>query len=365
MLPVVRTVRVSLGNRSYDIKISSGLIGKLGAECARLKLGSRCAIITDTNVGRQYAKPAYNSLLRAGFEPSLVIVPAGETAKSLKTVQSCYDRLASHRLERKSFIVALGGGVVGDLAGFVAATYLRGISFVQVPTTLLAHVDSSVGGKVGVNLKAGKNLVGAFYQPKLVLCDLDALATLPAREFRAGLAEVIKYGIIYDAPLFARLERDLPKLLRREPAVLGEIIARCCEIKARVVGQDETESGLRAILNFGHTIGHGLEAISSYGKYLHGEAISIGQIAAAKLSHELAGFPEKQTHRIADLFKRAGLPTQVKLSARQRPKLFAAMKLDKKVSDGEIKFVLAKRIGKVVWGEKVPQTLIEKVLTTE
>jgi 3-dehydroquinate synthase len=365
MLPVVRTVRVSLGNRSYDIKISPGLIGKLGAECARLKLGSRCAIITDTNVGREYAKPAYNSLLRAGFEPSLVIVPAGETAKSLKTVQSCYDRLASHRLERKSFIVALGGGVVGDLAGFVAATYLRGISFVQVPTTLLAHVDSSVGGKVGVNLKAGKNLVGAFYQPKLVLCDLDALATLPAREFRAGLAEVIKYGIIYDASLFARLERDLPKLLRREPAVLGEIIARCCEIKARVVGQDETESGLRAILNFGHTIGHGLEAISSYGKYLHGEAISIGQIAAAKLSHELAGFPEKQTHRIADLFKRAGLPTQVKLSARQRPKLFAAMKLDKKVSDGEIKFVLAKRIGKVVWGEKVPQTLVEKVLTTE
>jgi 3-dehydroquinate synthase len=365
MLPVVRTVRVSLGNRSYDIKISPGLIGKLGAECARLKLGSRCAIITDTNVGREYAKPAYNSLLRAGFEPSLVIVPAGETAKSLKTVQSCYDRLASHRLERKSFIVALGGGVVGDLAGFVAATYLRGISFVQVPTTLLAHVDSSVGGKVGVNLKAGKNLVGAFYQPKLVLCDLDALATLPAREFRAGLAEVIKYGIIYDASLFARLERDLPKLLRREPAVLGEIIARCCEIKARVVGQDETESGLRAILNFGHTIGHGLEAISSYGKYLHGEAISIGQIAAAKLSHELSGFPEKQTHRIADLFKRAGLPTQVKLSARQRPKLFAAMKLDKKVSDGEIKFVLAKRIGKVVWGEKVPQSLVEKVLTTE
>ncbi len=365
MLPTVRTVRVPLGNRSYDIKISPGLIGKLGSECARLKLGSRCAIITDTNVGREYAKPAYNSLLRAGFEPSLVIVPAGETAKSLKTVQSCYDRLASHRLERKSFIVALGGGVVGDLAGFVAATYLRGISFVQVPTTLLAHVDSSVGGKVGVNLKAGKNLVGAFHQPKLVLCDLDALATLPAREFRAGLAEVIKYGIIYDASLFARLERDMPKLLRREPGVLGEVIARCCEIKAKVVGQDETESGLRAILNFGHTIGHGLEAISSYGKYLHGEAISIGQIAAAKVSQELSGLPVKEVQRITDLFRRAGLPTQVKLNASQRPKLLAAMKLDKKVRDGEIKFVLAKRIGKVVWGEKVPQTLVEKVLTPE
>ncbi len=365
MLPAVRTVRVPLGNRSYDIKIAPGLINKLGAECARLKLGSRCAIITDTNVGRAYAKPAYNSLLRAGFEPSLVIVPAGETAKSLKNVQSCFDRLASHRLERKSFIVALGGGVVGDLAGFVAATYLRGIPFVQVPTTLLAHVDSSVGGKTGVNLKAGKNLVGAFYQPKLVLCDLAALNTLPPREFRAGLAEVVKYGIIYDAALFTRLERDLPKLLRRENKALSEIIARCCEIKADVVGQDETESGLRAILNFGHTIGHGLEAISSYGKYLHGEAISIGQVAAAKLSHELSGLPEKDAARIADLFKRAGLPTTVKLNASQRPKLFAAMKLDKKVSDGEIKFVLAQRIGKVVWGQRVPTAEIEKVLATD
>jgi 3-dehydroquinate synthase len=365
MLPAVRTVRVSLGNRSYDIKISPGLLGKLGAECARLKLGQRCAIITDTNVGRQYAKPAYNALIRAGFEPSLVIVPAGETAKSLKSVQSCYDRLASHRLERKSFIVALGGGVVGDLAGFVAATYLRGIPFVQVPTTLLAQVDSSVGGKTGVNLKAGKNLVGAFYQPRLVLCDLDTLATLPTREFRAGLAEVIKYGIIYDATLFARLERDLPKLLRRETQPLGEIIARCCEIKAEVVGQDETESGLRAILNFGHTIGHGLEAISSYGKYLHGEAISIGQVACAKLSQTLTGLRARDVTRITDLFKRAGLPTQVKLNASQRPRLFAAMKLDKKVSNGEIKFVLARHIGKVVWGQCVPTTAIEKVLTPD
>jgi 3-dehydroquinate synthase len=361
----VRIVKVPLGNRSYDIKIGSGLIGKLGSECARLKLGQRCAIITDTNVGRQYAKPAYNALVQAGFEPSLVIVPAGETAKSLKSVHSCFDRLASHRLERKSFIVALGGGVVGDLAGFVAATYLRGIPFVQVPTTLLAHVDSSVGGKTGVNLKAGKNLVGAFHQPKLVLCDLEALATLPAREFRAGLAEIIKYGIIYDAALFTRLERDLPKLLRRESKALGEVIARCCEIKADVVGQDETESGLRAILNFGHTIGHGLEAISSYGKYLHGEAISIGQVAAAKLSTALAGLPENDATRITELFQRAGLPTEVKLNTSQRPKLLAAMKLDKKVSDGEIKFVLAKKIGQVVWGQRVPTTEIERVLTTD
>ena len=194
-----------------------------------------------------------------------------------------------HRLERKSFIVALGGGVVGDLAGFLAATYLRGIAFVQVPTTLLAQVDSSVGGKVGVNLKAGKNLVGAFYQPRLVACDLDTLKTLPEREFRAGLAEVIKYGIIYDAKLFAQLERDLPKLLKREPKMLAAVVARCCEIKAEVVGQDETEGGLRAILNFGHTIGHAIEAISGYGKFLHGEAIAIGQVAVAKISSSVAG----------------------------------------------------------------------------
>ena len=279
----------------------------------------------------------------------------GETAKSLKTVQSCYDQLAVHRLERKSFIVALGGGVVGDLAGFVAATYLRGIAFVQVPTTLLAQVDSSVGGKVGVNLKAGKNLVGAFYQPRLVLCDLDTLKTLPEREFRAGLAEVIKYGIIYDARLFAQLERDLPKLLQRDRTTLAAVVARCCEIKAEVVGQDETEGGLRAILNFGHTIGHAIENISGYGKFLHGEAISIGQVAAAKLSRAILGLPERDVERINNLFQRAGLPMQIRLNSVQRRKLFAAMRLDKKVSGGEIKFVLAEKIGKVVWGQRVPE----------
>jgi 3-dehydroquinate synthase len=358
----VRTVSVQLGNRNYAIKIAPGLLKQLGGECARLKLGQRCTMITDTNVGKKFAKTVFESLVRAGFEPSLIIVPAGETAKSLKSVQSCYDRLAAHRLERKSFIVALGGGVVGDLAGFVAATYLRGVPFVQVPTTLLAQVDSSVGGKTGVNLQAGKNLVGAFYQPKLVLCDLDTLRTLPEREFRAGLAEVIKYGIIYDARLFAHLERDLPRLLKREPKTLATIVARCCEIKAEVVGQDETESGLRAILNFGHTIGHAIENSSGYGKFLHGEAIAIGQVAAAKLSQKILGLPSGDLERIKKLFIRAGLPVKVKLNMTQRKKLFAAMKLDKKVSGGEIKFVLAKKIGKVSWGRAVPAELIEPAL---
>jgi 3-dehydroquinate synthetase len=230
---------------------------------------------------------------------------------------------------------------------------------------LLAQVDSSVGGKTGVNLRAGKNLVGAFYQPRLILCDLDTLRTLPEREFRAGLAEVIKYGIIYDANLFARLERDLPKILKRDSKTLSEIIARCCEIKAEVVSQDENEGGLRAILNFGHTIGHAIENSSGYGKFLHGEAISIGQLMAAKLSQKILGLPSGDVERIEKLFIRAGLPTQIKLNPAQRKKLFSAMKLDKKVSAGEIKFVLAKRIGKVAWGQKVSPALIEEVLATD
>src|SRR5438874_9277084 len=206
-------IKVPLGVRSYTISIGSSLLSRLGQECKRLYLGQRCALITDRNVAPHYGEAAAQSLQASGFEPILITVPAGETAKSLKVAASCYDQLAAHRLERKSFVVALGGGVVGDLAGFVAATYLRGIDFVQIPTTLLAQVDSSVGGKVGINLKAGKNLVGSFHQPKLVLCDLNTLSTLPLREYRAGLAEVIKYGIIYDAAFFERLERELPKLL--------------------------------------------------------------------------------------------------------------------------------------------------------
>ncbi|HEY5040657.1 MAG TPA: 3-dehydroquinate synthase [Verrucomicrobiae bacterium] len=358
----MRIVQVPLGHRSYNIKVGGGLLPRLGAECARLKLGPRCAVITDSNVGRHFAKVALKSLAASGFALVLISVPAGEKSKRMAAVEMCYDQLAAHRLERKSFIIALGGGVVGDLAGFVAATYLRGIPFVQVPTTLLAQVDSSVGGKTGVNLKAGKNLVGAFYQPQLVLCDLDVLKTLPKREFISGLAEIIKYGVIYDAILFAQIERNLPKLLQRDAATLRSVIARCCEIKADVVGQDETESGLRAILNFGHTIGHAIENSSGYGKFLHGEAIAIGQVAAAKLSHEILGLPAGDAERIEKLFVQAGLPVKIRLDFTRRKKLFAAMKLDKKVSAGEIKFVLAKKIGKVVWGQGVPGKLIESAL---
>ena len=360
----MRTVNVPLGNRSYRIQIDGGLLAGLGRACRQLKLGRRCAIISDSNVAARYAEQAISSLTIAGFEPKLVKIAPGETSKSLKTVASCYDQLAAQRLERKSFVVALGGGVVGDLAGFVAATYLRGIAFVQIPTTLLAQVDSSVGGKVGVNLKAGKNLVGAFYQPRLVLCDLDTLQTLPEREYRSGLAEVIKYGIIYDASFFAKLERDLPKLLKRDTKTLTWVVSRCCQIKADVVQADETEGGLRAILNFGHTIGHGLEAISRYGKYLHGEAISIGQVAAARLSEILTGLSAGEARRIVELFEKAGLPTRVELPPTQRGQLLQAMQLDKKVSAGEIQFVLARAIGRVEFGQRVPAKVLQELLAS-
>ena len=361
----MRVVKVPLGDRSYSILIGGGLLRRLGTECRKLNLGQRCAVVTDRNVARHYVEVVRKDLIVAGFNCVSIIVPAGETAKSLPTVQRCYDQLAKHRLERKSFIVALGGGVVGDLAGFVAATYLRGIPFVQIPTTLLAQVDSSVGGKVGVNLKAGKNLVGAFHQPRLVMCDLDTLDSLPAREFRAGLAEVIKYGIIRDATLFRQLERDMPKLLKRDAKTLAAVVARCCEIKADIVGRDETESGLRQILNYGHTIGHAIENSIGYGKYLHGEAIAIGQVAAANISATLLRLPLNAVQRIERLVERAGLPTKIKLSAGQMKKMFAAMRLDKKVSDGQIKFVLAKRIGSVVWGQRVPEAAIQEALTTD
>jgi len=358
----MHTVKVSLGVRSYTIAIGSQLLARLGQECRRLQLGSRCALVTDDHVAPHYAETALGALREAGFEPVQVTVPAGETSKSLDTVAACYDRLADHCLERKSFVVAVGGGVVGDLAGFVAATYLRGMDFVQVPTTLLAQVDSSVGGKVGVNLKAGKNLVGAFWQPRLVWCDLDTLETLPPREFRAGLAEVIKYGVIYDAELFERLENALPRVLARDPDVLSTVVARCCQIKAAVVAADETESGLRAILNFGHTIGHALEAISGYGKYLHGEAIAIGQVLAAELSSRLLAFPTRDVQRLTRLLDQAGLPTRLELTASQRARLLEAMRHDKKVSGGEIRFVLAHKIGQVSLGQPVPPELIEQVL---
>lgn len=358
----MRTVKVPLGDRSYSIKIGPSLLDKAGTTLKKIGLGGPCAVISDDNVAPLYLESVVDSLSNAGFSPTPIILPHGEKTKTVRNVEKCYDILAKNRLERKSPVIALGGGVIGDLGGFVAASYLRGVPFVQIPTTLLAQVDSSVGGKVGVNLKSGKNLVGAFYQPHVVLCDLDTLKTLPDRELRAGMAEIIKYGVIYDPKLFTLLEKNMADLLSLSPDLIGKVVARCCAIKADVVEQDEKEGGLRAILNFGHTIGHAIEAISGYSEYLHGEAISIGMVKAGLLSQELSGYKENEHQRLLNLLQKTGLPTEIKLTPAKRHKIIEAMSLDKKVQNGEVRFVLAERIGKVNFGCRVPSDSILRVL---
>ena len=362
MLAAMRRVRVSLGARSYEVLIGKDLLSALGGHCRRLGLGSRCVVVTDEIVGAKYGGRAMESLAKAGFEASLYAVPAGESSKSWKQARAGCDCFAKLRLERGSFVAALGGGVVGDLAGFLAAIYLRGIDFVQAPTTLLAQVDSSVGGKAGINLEAGKNLVGAFHQPRLVLCDLGVLESLPEREFRAGMAEVVKYGVIRDEGLFSRIEAEHGKILAREERLLAPIIARSCQIKADIVAQDEREGGARAVLNFGHTIGHALEAVAGYGEYLHGEAISVGQTAAAMLSARQLGLDAGAVKRIRNLLRSLGLLVSVALSERQKRKLLEAMRLDKKVSKGAVRFVLAERIGRARPGQAVAEESILAVL---
>src|SRR5712671_4628326 len=268
-------VRVELGQRSYEILIGTGLMARAGELLQPLKLGRHGVIITDTNVERTYVEPLRAALKAGSFKTEVLSVAAGEASKSLRQADRLFEKLPSLHLDRQSFIVALGGGVVGDLAGFVAATYLRGVAFVQIPTSLLAQVDSSVGGKVGVNLPQGKNLVGSFYQPRLVLADTETLKTLPERELRSGFAEVIKHGAIRDAEFFAWLELERANVLSLQPAAVVHVVQRCCEIKAAIVSVDEREHGIRAFLNFGHTIGHAMEALSDYVGVLHGEAIAM------------------------------------------------------------------------------------------
>ena len=353
-------VPVHLGDRSYQIHIGAGVLGRLGALCAEVGLKGKCLIITDEHVGPLYAGPAVASLEAAGFPVAVETLPAGEQTKCGDEVFRLYSRCIEAGLDRKSFIVALGGGVIGDLAGYVAASYLRGIPFVQVPTSLLAMVDSSVGGKTGINLPEGKNLVGAFYQPELVLADLDTLKTLPPREYRAGLAEIVKYGIIYDAPFFDMLEASVNLLADVGNAgLLAKVVGRCCEIKAEVVAQDEREGGLRAILNFGHTAGHALEKVAGYGEYVHGEGVAIGSVFAARASVALTGLPQAECDRIEKMFADLELP--VRAPEYDWPRLRDAMKVDKKTVGGMPKFVLASKIGTVSFGEDVPEALMEQL----
>lgn len=358
---VSERVRVELGQRSYDIVIGKGLLSQAAEYLRPLKLGQRGVIITDANVESRYAGALSDALGKGGLTAKVLGVPAGEASKSLRQAHRLFGTLPALGLDRQSFLIALGGGVVGDLAGYVAACYLRGIALVQIPTTLLAQVDSSVGGKVGVNLPQGKNLVGAFYQPRLVLADTDTLTTLPGHELRSGFAEVIKHGAIRDAKFFEWLEREHQRVLAREPDAVAHVVRRCCEIKAGVVSADERESGLRAILNFGHTLGHAMEALTEYVGLLHGEAIAMGMCCGARLSVKRAGLGEADAERLKNLISAAGLPTKLG-KAFQLGELLEAARLDKKTRNGKLRFVLLKRLGEATVSDAVTDADLEEAV---
>jgi len=344
-------VLVQLPHHQYEIAVESGALARVGAIVRALAPAGRCAVFSDARVETHRAAVC-ESLRRADYEVVQAVVPSGEENKNLATVARLYDVLLDARLERRSPLIAVGGGVTGDTAGFVAATYLRGLPFVQCPTTLLAMVDSSVGGKVGVNVPQGKNLIGAFYQPIAVIADPLVLRTLPARELRCGLAECIKHGVLGDESLFVFIEERLERILALDAPTIAELVRRNVEIKAAVVMADERESGVRAHLNLGHTFGHAVEATAGYGVLLHGEAVALGLIAAATVATRMRLCDSTVAPRIARLIERAGLPTRAALPADQV--LLESMQLDKKVQDGRIRFVLPSRIGAAVLRDDVP-----------
>ncbi|MDI6773871.1 MAG: 3-dehydroquinate synthase [Verrucomicrobiota bacterium] len=353
----MRIVRVNLEERAYDIHI--GMDAALGEAIAGQGV-SRALIVSDSNVDRLYGEAWEAKLRGRRIAASRAVVPAGEESKNLRTVEELCGKAVDAGLDRGSAIVALGGGMIGDLAGFVAGAYMRGIGLLQVPTSLLAMVDSSIGGKTGVNLAAGKNLVGVFHQPMEVVADLRTLGTLPEREYVSGLAEVVKYGVIGDAGIFDLIESSAARLLKREPGLLEEVVARCCEIKAEIVATDERESGARALLNFGHTLGHGLEKALGYGRWLHGEAVSVGMVFAAEVSIACRGLPRECGERLRRLLEAIGLPTGV---AAARPELRwsdlrAAMTADKKRRGASLRWVLVERLGSAVFGCEAPDRVL-------
>ena len=353
-----REIQVGLGDRSYPIFIGTEVLSDLGTHASTLLKSSRLTIITNPTVAKLYLEPTLESLRRAGFQTRSMEIPDGEEHKNLDSLASIYDRLLEDGVDRGSAIIALGGGVVGDVTGFAAATVLRGVPYIQVPTTLLAQVDSSVGGKTAINHARGKNLIGAFYQPRLVLCDIDTLASLPRREFLAGLAEVIKYGVIFDADLFALIETKLPEILAQDREVLIHLVTRSCELKAEVVSRDEKESDYRAVLNYGHTVGHAIENMTTYQSYLHGEAVAIGMVAAARVSHARGHCGKDVIERLDALLSRAGLPTTVP-GHLEADDLRRAIEHDKKAHDGKVKFVCVKEIGRASFDEIPSTTIVE------
>ncbi len=340
------TVHVNLGPRSYDIEIGAGNLARVAQFLDTGQDDAHAVIITDANVDDLYAEPVASALAEQGCEVDVLIVDAGEQSKSIDVAVELWERMLDEGTDRKSAVVAVGGGVVGDLAGFVAATFARGLPFVQLPTTLLAQVDSSVGGKVGINLPGAKNMVGAFWQPRGVLVDVNVLQSLPEREFNAGMAEVVKYGVIQDAEFFAYLERQIDAINSRDAGVLTHIVQRCCRLKADVVEQDEREeTGLRAILNYGHTFCHAFEAATGYEQLLHGEGVAIGMLCASRLAERLGRVDAAFTRRQQELLESFGLPTLV--PEVPHDELIELMYHDKKTERGKLRFVLPSRLGHV------------------
>jgi 3-dehydroquinate synthase len=360
----MRTVHVDLGPRSYAIEIGSGNLAAAARWCDTNAEDAHAVIITDENVDSLYTDTLVEPLEERGIEVGVIVVEAGEPSKSSDVAAAIWEKMLDEGADRQSVVVALGGGVVGDLAGFAAATFGRGLRLVQVPTTLLAQVDSSVGGKVGINLPGAKNMVGAFWQPVGVTIDVDVLATLPDREYRAGLAEVVKYGVIQDAEFFAYLEANVAPINFRDANVLTQIVERCCRLKADVVEKDEREeTGLRAILNYGHTFGHALEAATGYETLLHGEAVAIGMMCAARLAHRLGRVEAAFIDRQRSLLEALGLSLAMPNVAADD--LFELMYHDKKVDRGKLRFVLPTRLGHVELVRDVAAKDIEAVLTTD
>ena len=356
----MRKVKVDLGENSYDITIGYGLDEELVQFVRQAGFSAKAMIVTDSNVGPLYSGRIKKLLESAGLSPVVAEVPAGERAKCLKVAESLYTKAIELGLDRKSPIFALGGGVVGDLAGFIAATYMRGVPFVQLPTSLLAQVDSSVGGKVAVNHPLGKNLIGAFYQPQAVFMDLSLMDSLPAREIYTGLGEIIKYGIIYDADFFAFLEANQQAVLALEPEAVIHMIARSCEIKAAVVSQDEQEQGLRRILNFGHTMAHAIEKETGYVRYNHGEAVAIGMVGAADISCQLGLIDETAVARVTALI--AGLKLPVKAVGCTVDAMYADIFHDKKTIGGKVNWVLMTEIGTVISRNDVPEPIVRQAM---
>jgi 3-dehydroquinate synthase len=354
------TVRVNLGERSYDIAITTHGWPGFGAFVRARAQGTRAFLVTDEHV-RPHAEAAAAALTEGGWQPHLAVLPAGEGQKALAVASQLYDRLAELEADRRTLVIAVGGGVMGDLAGFVAATYARGLPLFMVPTTLLAMVDSSVGGKVGINHPRAKNLIGAFHQPVGVWIDTALLTTLPDREYRSGLAEVVKYGVILDADLFAYLETHADAIRQRDPEAVRHIVARCCRLKANVVEQDEREeTGLRAVLNYGHTFAHAFEAVAGYGTWLHGEAVAAGMICASRLAGRRGLIPAELTERQQQLLARFGLPTAPEPWPPDL--LLAAMRRDKKALAGKLRFILPRRLGEVALFDDIPESEARAVL---